>query len=406
MNARRWPGRTAAGLIALMALPSVASAQAYRFQFGDGPARPGWVPVAADQGFDPAVGFGYETPEGARTVFSVTVPEGDYRVRVEPLAQHPITLWAESRRLMREPGARPVDVVVNVRRPDLAPPPPNAPGGTGVRLNDREIGSRSWDDRLTLIFEGPVASVEILPADVPRLFLLGDSTVADQAGGDYASWGQMLPAFLDESIAVANHAESGETLKSFLTGLRLDKALSQMRPGDLALIQFGHNDAKTQWPQTYAEAATTYRSYLEVYVAEIRRRGATPVLVTSPHRRTFGPDGRIVSSHGDYPDAVRAVAEEMGAPLIDLTALSARLYEALGPEGSIAAFGDGGRDPTHHNAYGAGLLARAVADRLRDLLPGGGVRAELARLDPDQPPPPPDAAAPAQDRQTEPPRGS
>jgi lysophospholipase L1-like esterase len=51
-------------------------------------------------------------------------------------------------------------------------------------------------------------------------------------------------ALFKPDIAVANHAESGETLKSFVTGLRLDKLLSQTKRGDYLLIQFGHNDMK------------------------------------------------------------------------------------------------------------------------------------------------------------------
>jgi lysophospholipase L1-like esterase len=90
----------------------------------------------------------------------------------------------------------------------------------------------------------------------------------------------VLPRFFDDGIAIANHAESGETLKSFVTALRLDKLLSTLRAGDWVMVQFGHNDQKTQWPQTFADAATTYRSWLRTYIAEIRRRGATPILVT------------------------------------------------------------------------------------------------------------------------------
>ena len=86
----------------------------------------------------------------------------------------------------------------------------------------------------------------------------------------------MLPRFFGADIAVANHAESGETLKSFVTELRLDKLLSTLKAGDWVMIQFGHNDQKVQWPQTYAEAATTYRAWLRTYIAEMRRRGATP----------------------------------------------------------------------------------------------------------------------------------
>ena len=104
----------------------------------------------------------------------------------------------------------------------------------------------------------------------------------------------MLPRFFGADIAIANHAESGETLKSFVTELRLDKLLSTLKAGDWVMIQFGHNDQKIQWPQTYAEAATTYRSWLRTYIAEVRRRGATPILVTSPERRNFDAAGHIV----------------------------------------------------------------------------------------------------------------
>jgi len=62
--------------------------------------------------------------------------------------------------------------------------------------------------------------------------------VTDQPQEPTTSWGQMLPTF-QRGVAVANHAESGETLKSFITGLRLDKILSQIKRGDYLFIQFG-----------------------------------------------------------------------------------------------------------------------------------------------------------------------
>jgi len=108
------------------------------------------------------------------------------------------------------------------------------------------------------------------------VFLAGDSTVTDQPGDPGNSWGQMLPRFFGPGVAIANRAESGETLKSFITGLRLDKVLSQIERGDYLFIQFGHNDQKQQWPQTYVNAFTTYKTYLKAYIAEARLRGARP----------------------------------------------------------------------------------------------------------------------------------
>jgi len=287
--------------------------------------------------------------------------------------------------------------IVNVRTPELAPPPANAPGGAAVRLKSREQGSPTWDDRLTLEFTGrapQVAAIDVEPVDLPTLYLAGDSTVTDQPEAPSASWGQMLPRFFAPRIAVANHAESGETLKSFVTELRLDKLLANLRSGDWVMIQFGHNDEKAQWPQTYVDAANTYRGWLRVYLAEVRRRGATPILVTSPERRNFDAAGHIVPSHGDYPRAVREVARDEGVALIDLTESSSRFYEALGPELAARAFADGGKDKTHHDEYGAYALARMVIEGLRACDPqtlaglGTYIADDAGHYDPSHPTPP------------------
>lgn len=385
----------AAALLAMSAVPATAQPTEWRFSLGA--ERPGHISVAADAAYDEARGHGWE--DGGR--FSVRVPEGNYRVTLTfgGAKASATTVKAEARRLIIEdlrtrPG-RPEtrSFVVNVRTDALQPPPANAPGGTRVRLKPGEIGSAIWDDRLTLEFLGEapgVAAVEIAPSDAPTVYLAGDSTVTDQRAEPAASWGQMLPRFLGPSVAIANHAESGETMKSFITAHRLDKMLSRMKAGDWLLIQFGHNDQKAQWPQTYVEAGTTYRAYLRAFIAEARRRGATPILVTSTERRNFEASGRIVPSHGAYPDAVRAVAREERVGLVDLHAMTIAFYEALGPEQAKLAFNDGGSDRTHHNNYGAYELARMVASRLDGADPrlGAHVLPEARDYDPAKPSPP------------------
>jgi lysophospholipase L1-like esterase len=331
-----------------------------------------------DLGTSPNAVAGVADPGHAPFFFSVAVPEGNYRVTVtfgDGDTASDNTVKAESRRLMLEgiktaPGET-VDrsFIVNVRNSSVPPPEKNAPGGSAVVLNDRETGSLTWDDKLTLEFNGTapaVRSVSVEPVDVPTVYLLGDSTVTDQRWEDGASWGQMLTRFLRPEVAVANHAESGETMKSFLTGLRLAKVLSQLKSGDYLFIQFGHNDSKQQWPQTYVEANTTYRAYLRAFIAEARLRGATPVLVTSPQRRNFGADGKTRNTHGDYPAAVRGVAAEEKVTLIDLESGSRTLYETLGPNQAPLAFSNGGKDATHHNNYGAYELAKVIVQGIRD----------------------------------------
>jgi lysophospholipase L1-like esterase len=334
----------------------------------------------------------------------VRVPEGTYRVVVTLRGARRGTvtkILGEQRRLLveevaasRKSGER--VVMVNVRRPELGELPANATGGTRVHLKPREIGALNWDDKLTLEFAGDTARVESLTVEAvtpPTLFLAGDSTVTDQPVAPNASWGQMLPRFFAPAIAVANHAESGETLKSFVTELRLDKLLSTLKAGDWVMIQFAHNDQKVQWPQTYAEAASTYRSWLRTYIAEVRRRGATPILVTSPDRRNFDAAGRIESTLGEYPEAMRIVAREEGVAVIDLNAMSRKLYEALGPERAAKAFADEGRDKTHFNDYGGYALARCIVEGIRAADPAltGGLAQYLAadagHFDPARPDP-------------------
>lgn len=372
--------------------------------------------IAAPQSFDlssssatrqtpyQAGGHGMEPGSTADDfLFSVAVPDGTYRVTLklgDRKAAGETTVKAEARRLMlRNVATKKGQLVerqflVNVRSPALPPPPANAPGGTAVRITAGDAREYTWDDRLTLEFLGKpqVASVTIEPVSAPTIFLAGDSTVTDQAAEPAASWGQMLPAMLDGSIAVANHAKSGATLKSFLTDLRFDKLLSAVKPGDWLFIQFGHNDQKQEWPQTYADAATTYPAYLRAYIAEVRRRGAHAALVTSPERRNFDESGHIKDTLGSYADAVRKLAAEERVPLIDLNADSRAIYEALGPQVAPTAFNDGGKDKTHHNNYGAWLLASAVAERIRTQIPELAPHIVAAPFMPAQPPSAPQVA--------------
>ncbi|HKF57048.1 MAG TPA: rhamnogalacturonan acetylesterase, partial [Blastocatellia bacterium] len=220
-------------------------------------------------------------------------------------------------------------------------------------------------EKLTLEFRGThpaIRSLEIKNANnAVTLFVLGDSTVCDQPQEPFNSWGQMLTRFFKPGIAVANHAESGESLKSSLGARRLDKVLSLIKPDDYLFIQYGHNDEKERGEGV--GAFTTYKADLERFVTEARKRGGIPVLITPMHRRTFDSAGKITNSHGDYPEAVRQAAREDNVPLIDLNAMSKSFYEALGPEASKQAFAPG--DGTHHNSYGSYELARCIVEGIK-----------------------------------------
>jgi lysophospholipase L1-like esterase len=359
--------------------------------------QPSATVVSPLASFSRALGYGYE-PQGAvvdasaqcvqpasptadpikeadtTTRFSVSLPEGSYRVTLNFRKAPKGAVTAEARRfyfLASAPGqkvSKSISFLIDLHTSALPPLPLNAPGGTKVRLNPRECGSYSWDDKLTLGFTRDAAdllSLDIVPAEAPRLFLMGDSTVTDQPQPPYAGWGQMLPLFFNDKLVVASYAESGETLKSFLAELRLDKVLSQAKPGDWALLQFSHNDEKSQWPQTHEPAESTFPLYLKLYIAELRRKGVSPILVTPMQRLRFDADGKIVETHGAYPVAIRAIAAAEGVPLIDLTEQSRILFEKLGPEKARNAFAGHGADATHQSSYGAFELARIVAETIR-----------------------------------------
>jgi lysophospholipase L1-like esterase len=377
---------------------SPANKTVFKFDFGPGKVAQGYTQVLPTTLYSDDLGYGFEPGAMVSGVdrggddslhsdfitsdlpffFSVKLPEGNYNVTVtfgDLGGESVATVKSESRRLMLERVQTAFGkfetrtFTVNVRNSLVPPPPLNAPGGTQVRLNNREQGALHWDDKLTLEFNNTrpcVGAVEITKVDdAVTIFLAGDSTVTDQPGEPGNSWGQMLPRFFLPGVAVANHAESGETLKSFITGLRLDKVLSQMKQGDYLFMQFGHNDQKQQWPQTYVNAFTTYKAYLKSYIAEARLRGAMPVLVTSMNRRTFDQNGKITNSLGDYPEAVRQTAKEENVAVIDLNAMSKTLYEALGVDKAPLAFAGNGRDATHHNNYGSYELARCVVEGIK-----------------------------------------
>jgi lysophospholipase L1-like esterase len=201
----------------------------------------------------------------------------------------------------------------------------------------------------------------------------------------------MLTRFLKPGIAVANHAESGESLRSSLGAKRLEKVLSTMHDGDWLFIQYGHNDMK-------AVDAAAYKADLKRFVAEARKKGGKPVLITPMHRRTFDGD-KITNSHRDFPDAVRAAALEENVPLIDLHAMSQKLYEAWGPEKSVQGFSTP-RDGTHHNNYGAYELAQCVIEGIRrnQLEIARFIRDDAPVFDPARPDPLEQFAVPASPR--------
>jgi len=375
---------------------AASSNSRWSFDFcGTTPSRAGHIRVYATNAYSAQLGYGFDFGTAASFnsngcfsdkpfFFSVAVPEGNYRVTaVLGSADHEstTTIKAESRRLMvenvhtRGGGITNCTFTVNVRTPKID-------AERQVRLKPRELGPPlvlHWDDKLTIEFNGShpsLRSLEITKVeDAITVYLAGDSTVTDQPREPWNSWGQMLPRFFTAEVAVANHAESGESMPSFLSARRLEKILSTIKPGDYLFIQFGHNDQKDK--RAGAGAFTTYRTNLIRFIAETRQRGATPVLITPMERKS----GVISDTLGDFPAAVREVARDENIPLIDLNQMSKTLYRALGEK-----LGEAFQDGTHHNNYGSYELARCVVEGIKSAhLPLAKFLADVTPFDPEHP---------------------
>ncbi len=381
--------------VALMCVTRVGAEERTDFKFAFGAAAaPGVISVWPTNFYSNTAGYGLEP--GARVTasggcitstnpfyFSIKLPEGNYRVTItlgDPTDASSTTIKTELRRLMlyhiQTPPGKFVtrSFIVNVRTPEIA-------GDGEVRLKPREKTSEQWDwdDKLTLEFNDTrpcLRSLTVVKVDVPTVFLLGDSTVCDQPVEPWNSWGQMLPAFFKPDIAVANHAESGETIADSLSRNRFEKVFSLMKPGDYLFIQFGHNDMKNKRP----DALEQYKVDFKKVIAGTRARGGIPVLVTSMERKA----GVAHPTLEGYPEAMREVAREEHCPLIDLNQMSLVLYRALGTN-LDKAFVDG----THQDNYGSYELAQCIVAGIKqDHLPlAKYIVDDFKRFDPAHPDP-------------------
>lgn len=316
--------------------------------------------------------------------FSVPVEDGNYKVTVtlgnkKKAAQ--TVVRAESRRLMVENCVtkkgkfETYSFIVNKRSQEI-------PGGGKVSLKPRELDYLNWDSLLTLEFNGAAPAVQRICIEpdttATTIFLCGNSTVVDQELEPWASWGQMIPRWFTDKVAISNHAESGLTVRTFLDGHRLDKVLSMLKKGDYVVCEFGHNDQKEKRP---GDGAWYHFAHgLKTFIDRVRAANGHIIFITPTQRRSFdeATHTKIQETHLDYPDAMRAVAKREGVPVIELHDMTRTFFEALGYEGSKKALVHypantfPGQDKpladnTHFNPYGAYEVAKMVVMGMKQL---------------------------------------
>lgn len=246
---------------------------------------------------------------------------------------------------------------------------------------------------------------------------IGDSTMADydENTTPKRGWGMMFQQFFTGDLNVNNRAKSGASSKSFYEeSAYWESVKKQIKPGDYVLIQFAHNDEKTDgmdgdeliaYYKSVGDeagaaatdyrgttAAGTYKDYLRKYIEETRALGATPVLVSPICRNYFtgstirrngmhdlGDDFSVLTADGikagqsvpaddhsqDYPYQMKQVADEMGVSFIDITTATKQLYEGYG-SAQCKALLFTPDDNTHTSAMGATLVARLAAQLLQE----------------------------------------
>jgi len=393
--------------IAFVAIVFHSFSQGFKFDFGEGNASKGFVKVTPKTTFNYQTGFGFSQADEVKAVtrkgknivtndfitsskpffFSVKLPDGNYDVKVtlgDIESTSATTVRAECRRLflqnIRTKKGEIVTKTFTVHVKDSLIRDASGKVLYKVKLKAREYEYRHWDNLLTLEFNdsaAKVCAVEITPSKkATTIFLAGNSTVVDQDREPWAAWGQMFPSFFEAgSVAVANYAESGETLKAFKAERRLEKIFSMAKAGDYLFIEFAHNDQKPGG--NHLDPFTTYTATVKEWITEAKKIGIIPVVVSSMHRRNFDSSGKIVNTLLEYPEAMRQIAKSESVLLIDLNAMSKTLYEAWGPTTSLKAFvhfpanSFPGQDKpladnTHFSTYGAYELARCIVQSIKD----------------------------------------
>lgn len=251
-----------------------------------------------------------------------------------------------------------------------------------------------------------VALTSATEKKVTTVFMIGDSTMANKDishGKQERGWGMALQCYFDDNIVIDNHAVNGRSSLSFINEGRWDKVLEKIKPGDIVIIQFGHNDEKTK-ADRHTDPGSTFDYNLARFVRETRELGGVPVLMNCVVRRNFfvqAPENdddealrtttfkdgvkmvegdSLIDTHGLYRVAPRDVAERMHCHFVDANQITHDLEQGLGREaskklhmwflpGEEPSVPDGRQDNTHYNVYGAHVVARLLADALCDEVP-------------------------------------
>lgn len=239
---------------------------------------------------------------------------------------------------------------------------------------------------------------------VTRIYLIGDSTMADytgdyEPGKDYmkvrypiTGWGQVFQPFFakdslsklkhvikTDSVTVIDRAHGGRSTRTFFQEGRWRDVYEHLQPGDYVIMQFGHNDSSEKHPERYVNIQG-YKEFLRLFVTQTKQKGANPVILTPVARNYPWKEGKLENVHGEYSKAPIEIAKEMNVPYIDLNTLSMEYFTGKGqdfttshyfmnlPENVYEAYPKGQKDNTHFQPEGAKVVASIVYQEFKKII--------------------------------------
>ena len=246
---------------------------------------------------------------------------------------------------------------------------------------------RAADDERPVVDASKVAIEKINNDALPTFHIVGDSTVRSGGGGaGLWGWGERIkPFFNTNKINVINHAIGGRSARTFYNEGRWDKVLETTRPGDVVIVQFGHNDqgrigdpamkgradgkgigdetVEDTKPDGTKEQVHTFGWYMAKFVTDAKAKGATVILCSPiPHKQRW-------ENERDFTNIAawdEQVAKNNGALYFDLTMVITDAYKKEGAEKVATYFADKG---THTSDSGAQFNAARVIAGLKSLKP-------------------------------------
>ena len=234
-----------------------------------------------------------------------------------------------------------------------------------------------------------LSSFLLMQKEKPTLYIIGDSTVRN-SNRPQCGWGEKIAGFFDSTqINISNQAMAGRSTRTFIKEKRWDKVMGTIKKGDYLIMQFGHNEGsrpdtsrggyrgvlkgtgeetvELTWPDSTKEIVHTYGWYIRKFISDAKSKGAIPMVASMIPRSDFR-DGKVVRADKDYGKWAKEVAEAEGVAFIDLNAITADKYDAIGQEKTKELFSG---DHTHTNEAGATINAASVTEGIRLLKNSG-----------------------------------